>query len=323
MTARRRLAAALAAAFLAAAPSPLPAAAGSEDAPPAVSDAADALTIGAGTRARRQVVAIGRDVVVAGEALSDVAAVDGSVTVTGRVAGDVIVLSGDARIGPTAVVGGDLFVVGGEAEVAPGASLGGRTVAAPTASAAWLTLVEGPTLGLGATDPLVIGTKLALLAAWMALTLLLFAAGGREMLATADTVRTEPFRAFAVGLTAVLAAALTALAFGAFAPPVVGAPLVALVVLFALVAKLWGMVAVFHAFGGWLARRLGRPRPPALNAATYGLLVLGVLKFLPVAGAWAWTVASLIGVGATLTSKFGRGEPWFRLADLDAPAPLR
>lgn len=293
--------------------------------PAAAADAPSepALVIQQGSLARRQVVAVGRDVLVAGEALSDVAALDGSVRVTGSVSGDVIVLGGSVDLGPEARVGGDVFAVGGTVDAAPGATVEGRTVAHPTASAAWITLLEGPSLGAGGATPLVVGAKLALLAAWMALTLLLFAASGREVLATSESVRNEPLRCFLTGLTAVLALALTAVAFGAFAPPIAGAPLLVLVVLFGLLLKLWGMVAVFHAAGVLALRGARRPRALALNAATVGLLVLGIAKFVPLAGAWIWTVATLIGVGASLTSKFGRQEAWFLMGELDAPAPRR
>jgi len=185
--------------------------------------------------------------------------------------------------------------------------------ASSTASSAWLTLVEGPSLGLGATSPLVIGAKIALLAAWAALLLLFFAASGRELLGTADGIRREPFRSFFVGLTGVIALVLTALFFSAFAGALVGIPLLVLVILLAMVLKLWGMVAVFYALGDWLAVHLFRRRPRPLNAATFGLLVLGALKFLPWIGTWTWTAATLIGVGAALSTKFGRREPWFSL----------
>jgi hypothetical protein len=51
-----------------------------------------------------------------------------------------------------------------------------------------------------------------------------------------------------------------------------------------------------------------------LNAATIGLLVMGAVKFLPYVGIWVWTAATLIGIGAALSTKFGRQEPWFELA---------
>jgi hypothetical protein len=215
---------------------------------------------------------------------------------------------------PSARIGGDVHVLGGIIRASPGARVQGRMVSYPTASSAVVTLIEGPSLGLGFSSSLILGTKLALLAAWAALLLLLFAASGRQVLETADEIRREPFRSFFVGLTGLLALVLTGLFFSAFTGGLVGVPLLVLVVLLALLLKLWGMIAVFYALGEWLARRVFHRRPRPLNAATLGLLVLGAVKFLPWLGVWAWTAASLIGIGASLSSKFGRREPWFELA---------
>ena len=284
-------------------------------APAPASEEGVALRLDKGSLTRHQMVAVGKDVFIAGEALSDVAALEGSVEVTGRVDGDVVVLGGDVRLGPEAEVGGDIFVLGGTIRAAPGAHAGGRMVSYPTASSALVTLVEGPSLGLGFTSPVVLGAKLALLAAWAALLLVLFASSGRQLLETADGVRREPLRSFVTGLTGVLALVLTALFFSAFTGGLVGVPLLVLVVLLALILKLWGMVAVFYALGDWLGRRLlRRRRMRPLNAATLGLVALGILKFLPYVGVWVWTAATLIGIGAALTTKFGRQEPWFELA---------
>jgi len=273
-----------------------------------------ALRLERGSLARHQLAAIGRDVVIEGDAYGDVAAVEGSVEISGQVTGDVIVLGGDVRLLPSARVGGDVSTLGGVIRAAPGARVEGRMVSYPTASAAWVTLMEGPSLGLGFASRLVVGAKLALLAAWAALLLLLFAASGRQVLGTADGVRREPLRSFLIGLTGVLALVLTGLFFSAFAGGLAGVPLLVLVVLLAMILKLWGMVAVFYALGEWLTRRVFHRRPRPLNAATLGLVVLGAAKFLPWIGVWTWTAATLIGIGAALSTKFGRREPWFELA---------
>jgi hypothetical protein len=187
-------------------------------------------------------------------------------------------------------------------------------VSYPNASNAWLTLLEGPSIGLGFASRLVLGAKLALLASWAALLLLFFAASGRQVLETADGVRREPFRSFFVGLTGLVSLILTGLFFSIFARGLIGVPLIVLLALLAMVLKLWGMVAVFYALGDWVCRHLLRRRFRPLNAATVGLLVLGLIKFLPWFGVLAWTTATLIGVGAALSTKFGRREPWFELA---------
>jgi hypothetical protein len=273
-----------------------------------------ALRLEPGAIARHQLVAVARDIEVDGDALADVAALNGSVLVRGRVKGDVIVIGGSARLGPRASVEGDISVIGGVIQVDPGARIGGRSVAYPNASPTLTTLLEGPSLGLSDASPLVLGAKLALLAAWAALLLLLFAASGRQMLETAEDVRREPFLSFFTGLTGVAALVLTALALTIFLGGLAWAPMLALVALLLLVLKLWGMVAVFYALGDWVALRLLHRNLRPLNAATLGLLLMGAIKFLPYVGVWAWTAATLIGIGATLATKFGRREAWFDLA---------
>lgn len=282
----------------------------------------EALRLEPGAVARHQIVAVGRDVLVQGEALAGVAALDGSVRIEGSVAGDVTVLGGDAVLAATASVDGDVHVLGGTLRAERGARLGGRSVAYPTFSRAWLTLLEGPSLGLSSSSPLVIAAKLGLVAAWLALSLLLFATGGRSLLATAEEVRLEPLRCFATGLVGIASAALTALLFSAVLPPLVAVPILVLVALAALLAKLWGMVAIFHALGDAVTRRVARRRLLALHAAVFGVLILGALKFVPYAGIWAWSAATLVGVGAALRTKFGRREPWF-VGDVPAAALSR
>ena len=269
------------------------------------------LRLEAGSIARHQIVAVGRDVEIEGEALAGVTAVDGSVVVGGRVVGAVTVLGGDLVLSSSAVLEGDALVLGGRLHASRGARISGRAVAYPTVSRAWLTLLEGPSLGLGAGSPLVIGAKLGLVAAWLALTLVLFAAAGRSLVRTSEEIALEPLRCFAVGLVFLSTLVLTALFFSAVLPPLLALPLLVLVVLLALVLKLWGMVAVFHGLGRFAARRRSGRRPLHLHAAVLGLALLGLVKFVPYLGVWVWTAATLVGMGAALRSKFGRYEPWF------------
>ncbi len=275
--------------------------------------AESALVIEADSVAARQVIALGRQLVVNGTVTSDAAVVGADALVGGEVRGDLIVLGGDARLGAAARVGGDVFVLGGRLDTDRGARIEGRSVSYPTVGSAWLTLLEGPSLGLSPISPIVLGAKLALLAGWVALTLGLFAVSGGGVLSTSRSVGDEPFRNFFVGLTGVVAIFLTALLFAALAATLAGAPMLVLAVLLALLLKLWGMTAVFHALGVWVLERLGKRLTP-LNAALLGLVILGAVKLIPYVGTWFWTVATLIGVGATLTTKFGRREPWFEPA---------
>ena len=268
----------------------------------------------AGSVARSRVVALGRDMQIDGEALSHAVVVGGEMRITGRVVGDVLVLEGDVQLSPSARVEGDVFVLGGALAAAPGAAIGGRSVAYPDASAVWLSLIESPSLGLPASSAVVVGAKLALLAFWAILVLLLMSIGRRELLSTSESVRIEPFRNFFVGLVGILAMTLTALFFSAISGAILGLPLLILVVVTALLLRFWGMVAVFHALGEW-AFRAFKVRPPLpLSAAVCGLVLLGLLKFLPWVGVTVWSTATFIGVGAALSTKLGRREAWFEAA---------
>ena len=273
---------------------------------PAPGSDAPALVLERGAVARHQIVAVGRDVLVDGEALAGVTALDGTARISGSVAGDVTVLGGDAVLASTAIVRGHVQVLGGRLRAEPGARIEGRSVAYPTFSRAWLTLLEGPSLGLSAGSPVVLGAKLGLLSAWLALTVGLFAAGGRSLAEASEQVRGEPLLCFATGLVAVLAMVLTAVMLSALLPSAFALPLLALVVLVALAAKLWGSVAVFHAAGRALAGR--RRRLPTLHEACLGLAVLGLVKFVPWLGVAVWSAVTFVGVGAALRVRFGGAE---------------
>lgn len=274
-------------------------------------EASEAIVVHAGSVATRQVVAVGRDLEVAGEARSDIAVIGGSAQISGRVKGDVIVLGGHVRLAESARVGGDVYVLGGEIDARAGATIEGRSMAYPSAPSTWLVLLEGPALGQPATSPLVIAAKIALLAAWTVAAVLLLATNRRQVLVTAARAREEPFRSFFTGVVGVFALVLTVVFFSALAAAIVGVPLLVLAALFALLLKIFGTVAVFCAVGTTVLGWLGRRRELPLTAAVVGLVTLGLLKLVPYVGIWIWTLVTFTGVGAALSTKLGRDEPWF------------
>lgn len=293
------LCAAAAAALSCAAPEPSPDAAG-----PAVVVSPDAV-------ARDQLVAIGRDLELRGEARSDAVVLNGNARIDGPVVGDVIVLGGDVELGPSARLGGDVFVLGGNVDAEAGAVVEGRTVAYPRAPSSLLVLAEAPVLGEAAVSSAGALLNLALLLAWLLVTLVLVAGFDPALTATAQSVLERPFRNFFAGLVAVLAVAVAFAVLTAVAPALVGAPLLAVCGVAILVCKLWGTVAVFLAVGArLLPDRLGLAGRP-LAAALCGLLALGLVKMAPYVGGWTWTIVTCVGIGAALDSRLGRRDPWF------------
>ncbi len=269
-----------------------------------------AVLIAEGTVAQGQVVAAGRDLVVAGRAMRGAVAVGGSVTVRGEVQGDVVAVGGDVRLEPGSRVSGDAFVLGGRLIASPGSVLAGRGAAYPTASTAWLVLAEGPVVGLSPFSRAVLGAKVGLIAGWILTLLALLWVAAPALGRTARSVGEEPLLCFGIGLVAVLVMILAAALASAFLGVMIGVPLILLAVLLALFTKLWGMVAVFSWLGSRVRRRWSVGLGALLQEALIGLAILAPLKFVPWVGTWVWSAATLIGIGASLRTRFGRGEGW-------------
>ncbi len=303
-------------------------AAGCATADPAPEGGRAAVVVEADAVMRDQVVALGRDLELRGEARSDVVVLSGDARIDGTVAGDVIVLGGDVHLGPPARLRGDVFVLGGEVNAGSGAAVEGRSVAYPRAPSSWLVLAEGPLLGRSPLSSAAALLNLALLLAWLLVSVVLVWGFDSSLTVTAQSVLERPFRNFFAGLVAVLAVGLTFGLLTATAPALVGAPLLVVCAAAAMVCKLWGTVAVFIAVGtrllpnrpGIAGRNTGcagllagipgvAGRPMA--AVLVGLLALGVVKMTPYLGGWTWTIVTCVGIGAALDSRLGRREPWF------------
>ncbi|MCY3929183.1 MAG: polymer-forming cytoskeletal protein [Acidobacteria bacterium] len=276
-----------------------------------VESAGEAVVVEAEAVVRDQVIAVGRDLELRGEARSDAVVLSGDARVDGVVSGDVIVLDGDVHLGSPARVGGDVFVLGGEVNAESGAAVEGRTVAWPRAPSSLLILAEGPLMGRSPLSPAVAMLNLALLLAWLLVSVVLVWGFDSSLLGTAQSVLERPFRNFFVGLVAVLAVGLTFGLVTAVAPAMIGVPLLVVCAVAAMVCKLWGTVAVFMAVGTRLLPKRGGTAGRAMAAVLVGLLALGLVKMVPWVGGWAWTIVTCIGVGAALDSKLGRRDPWF------------
>ena len=157
----------------------------------------------------------------------------------------------------------------------------------------------------------------ALLVVWLIGSTVLTLVSGRDVRYSATELRIAPLHCLIVGLLALTSFLLTAVAFNYLVPYLIGTPLLIALGVFAILTKIYGMVAVFHAVGTWL---FGAKRRQDLESrwlrgdlamVIAGLLVLGAIRLIPLVGPIVWGMASVFGVGVALATKFGRREPWF------------
>jgi hypothetical protein len=158
----------------------------------------------------------------------------------------------------------------------------------------------------------------SLLAIWMFAAVGLTLLSGREIRYSSLEMRASALHCFALGLVAVTSFVLTAIVFTYLIPYHVGVPLLFALGVIAILTKIYGTIAVFHAVGTLVAgtrtrEQLARRRwlRGDLAMVVVGVIVLGALRLIPVAGPIIWALASVFGIGTALATKFGRREPWF------------
>lgn len=158
----------------------------------------------------------------------------------------------------------------------------------------------------------------SLLFAWFIAAIAITLISGREVRVASVEARVSAFHCFTLGLVALTSFVLTAIVFNYLVPYVVGIPLLAGLGAFAILTKVFGMISVFHAIGTLVAGVRSRDQLTRrrwlrgdLAMTILGLLILGAIRFVPVAGPIVWSLASIFGIGTALATKFGRREPWF------------
>jgi hypothetical protein len=158
----------------------------------------------------------------------------------------------------------------------------------------------------------------SLLFVWIIAAVAVTLMSGREIRYSSIEVRTSPLHCFALGLVAVTSLVLTAILFSYLIPYLVGIPLLLALAVFAIVTKIYGTIAVFHAIGTMVASARTREDLSQrrwlrgdLAMVVVGVLILGVIRLIPVVGTVVWGLVSIFGIGTALATKFGRREPWF------------
>jgi hypothetical protein len=158
----------------------------------------------------------------------------------------------------------------------------------------------------------------SLLAIWMFAAVALTLLSGREIRYSSLEMRASALHCFALGLVAVTSFILTAIVFDYLIPFHVGIPLLFALGVFAILTKIYGTIAVFHAIGTLVAGARTREQMASrkwvrgdLAMVVIGVIILGAIRLIPIVGPIIWALASVFGIGTALATKFGRREPWF------------
>jgi hypothetical protein len=229
------------------------------------------------------------------------------------VSGDVVVFGADLELGPLARVDGDAVTVGGTIRVAEGAvvtrhvvavfggaqvprdaDIGGRVLSfSSLATLLPVSSVQGPSLQAN------FSMHLLMAGGWLLVTTGLAFLFPTRMRYGAWAIPALGIKVPALGMMTgltVVASLIAALGLG----PTLGVPLVAGLMVVFFVAKAIGLTVIGCWVGASVLRRWVRHPIPISLEVFVGVLGLLALRFLPVVGETAWTLISLVALGASI-----------------------
>lgn len=270
---------------------------------------------------RPPLVSVGEPLRISEPVQTNVQSLGSDLQIDSLVNGNVVVIGGSVRFGEKGYVRGDLVALGSVIDPDDARKVSGRLVQPFWIGSAVRRIPNGSEL-IDMLDQrlslLLLAFQLSMLLVWLALALMFVLAAPRALRVSSLEARAGPLHSLVIGLVAFTSFILTAIVFSYLIPYVVGIPLLIALAVVAVVAKVYGMIAVFHAVGTMLfgpksREELDRRRlvKGDLAMVVLGLVVLGLVRMIPVVGGFAWMIASLIGLGVALQTRFGRREPWF------------
>jgi hypothetical protein len=253
----------------------------------------------------------GGSVEVLGHVSGNVIALGGAATINGEVDGNVTAFGGNVTLLGAARVAGDVQVWGGRVVHMPGATVAGNIESSDRvrdfAGGVW------PSYATSWHFPVFWLLGWAVLAGLVATLLPERTARVRQVAGAALG------RSLLVGLlTALLGVGLAALLFATC----IGIPFSLLLVAGLIAAWVLGTVAVSLGVGERLLGVIAPGRSSPVVAAVIGAVVLAVVESVPCVGGALTVVASSIGLGATLLSRFG-GRHSSPSVGMVAPPTLR
>jgi cytoskeletal protein CcmA (bactofilin family) len=289
----------------------------------------ESIVIGPGDEVQGDLAVMGGKVELqeGGRVNGDVAIIAGSGVIDGEVDGHLVVLGGTVELRSNALIRQNLFTFGASVSRAPGATVQGETIEGFRGRSFRL-----PTIQIGRIRPWQWDQEpffnlmrdflhfVLNLVALVVLGVLLVLFLPKQTAVVAQAVTEAGWTSFAVGL-------LTFVVLLVLVPLLViiciGIPVAVLLVLAAVAAGLFGWIAIGVLLGHRLLVALHTSQPQPVLEIVVGVAVLTLLAQVPCLGWLLGVIASAVGLGAVVLTRFGTMHyaPPKPVVDLTAPPP--
>ena len=259
------------------------------------------------------VISWGGEIRIEGRVTDTVINFGGTIVVAGQVENTVFGFGSDIILKSTARIEGDVISLGGTLDKYPGATIEGDTIYFGTSDEVSEFLKKGFAGIFGfSLLPILIIFKLITLVIWFILAIILVAIFPKQISFASNQIRTSFWPIFGTGILSIII--FTGLIiFSVFLSFIlIGIPILLALVAIGVVIKVFGRVVIFYFLGDWIFKAFGGKQASGLLAVILGLLLFGLLGFIPIIGSLFSFVLSIIGWGVVIRTKFGSMENWFK-----------
>ena len=255
----------------------------------------------------KNIVKIGSDVTIEkGQKVHSVVAIGGQITVSGAVEKSVVAVGGSVVLTKTAVVKGNVISLGGVIVMARDAEVRGDLTEINSDNL-YETLTTALSSEWEGWSWIFAVISLSIFLVILVLALLIAALLPKPVRIVSEAIRENTFKVILCGILGLVLIAPLALLLTI---SVVGIALIPLEVIFVVCSVLRGFCGVGQLFGAKLFRLLKRSEPGIVRETFWGLVILWLIGWIPYVGWMVKAIAIVIGLGATLVSRFGTHRGW-------------
>ena len=255
----------------------------------------------------KSIVKIGSDVTIEkGQKIHSVVAIGGQITVSGAVEKSVVAIGGSVVLTKTAVVKGNVVSLGGVIVMARDAEVRGD-LKEINSNNLYETLTTALSSEWEGWSWIFAVISLSIFLVILVLALLIATLLPKPVRIVSEAIRENTFKVILCGILGLVLIAPLALLLTI---SVVGIALIPLEVIFVVCSVLFGFIAVGQFIGAKLLRLLKRPEPGIVRETFWGLVILWLIGWIPYVGWMVKAIAIVIGLGATLVSRFGTHRGW-------------
>ncbi|MHB9096848.1 MAG: bactofilin family protein [Syntrophales bacterium] len=261
----------------------------------------------AGAAEDKSIIKIGSDVTIeAGQKVRTVVAIGGQITVSGIVEKNVVAVGGSVVLTKTAVVEGNVVALGGVIVIGRDARVDG-SLTEINSSNLYETLTAALSTEWEGWSWIFAIISLSIFLVILVLALLTVALLPKPVRVISEAIRDNTFKVVLCGLLGLVLIAPLALLLTI---SVVGIALIPLEVIIVACSIVLGFISVGQLIGGRALHLLKRPNPGMLRETFWGLIILWIIGWVPYIGWMVKALAIVVGLGATLITRFGTHQGW-------------